>query len=398
MTVFGITPSGFNRKLLANILQDTQDRHRASFGAGIDVAIATELGQLDGNYASGLAEAWELLGQSYNAFNPEDAAGFTLDVLASLTGTTRDAAQPTKFTALSGLTVTLNAGTTLPAGSLFALPGRPDLQFSIDAAVTNSGGSPASLPATATCTQTGPIAASSGTYVIATAVSGWTAVQASSAAVTGRDVANDIELRQKRANELALRGGSTVDAIKADLLDTNAHPELAGIRSVSVLENTTDVPDANGVPGHSFEVLIDDGDTPSVANNAIAQAIWDSRPAGIPSSGSSSGTAIDKTGTAQTVKFSRVTLRPIYISATLTRGPSYVGDAAVKAALVQAGSTLLMGQPVVALALQAVPLAQGATDVPTYAQGFAPSPTLDVNLTVGVRERATFDASRIVLT
>jgi len=401
MTDFGLTSAGFNRKQLQDILKSIQDRHRATFGEGIDVAIATELGQLDGNFASELAECWEVLEVGVNGFDPEKAADYLLTVLASLTGTIRRAAKASKFTALHPLTVNLNAGSTFPADSLIYPAGRPDITFSIDADVHNAGGSPADFPALATCTQTGPILiVASTTWVIQTPASGVNSVTNADDCVVGRDVDTDTQLRQRRQDELALRGGSTIRAIRADLLDIENHPELTGINSVFVLENTSSVPDANALPPKSFEVLIDDGDTPTVANNDVAQAIFDSKPAGIDSVGGTSGTAIDENLDNQTEFFTRVTPKPVYIDLTLTTGEGFPGDGAaqVKAAIVALGIKYKIHQDVVALALRAAALTvSGVIDVPAFTLGFSPSPGGTANLSIGVRERAKFDSTLITV-
>ncbi len=68
------------------------------------------------------------------------------------------------------------------------------------------------------------------------------------------------------------------------------------------------------------------------------------------------------------------------------------------AAILAKGDELGVGDDVVALVIRAAALSiSGVLDVPTFAIGFAPSPTLDANLTVGVRARAAFDATRVSL-
>jgi hypothetical protein len=236
---------------------------------------------------------------------------------------------------------------------------------------------------------------------IVTPVTGWTLAFIDGDAVTGRDADTDVQLRQRRADELSLRGGSTVSAIKADLLDFANHPELAGINSIQILENTGSVVDANGLPGHSFEVVVDDfaqdGVTHQVGSpNSIAQSIWDSKPAGIATSGSTIALAIDDTGTGQNVRFSYVTPKPIHMSMDLARGPKYAGDAAVKAAIIARGSQLVGGDDVIAIVFQSIPLSLGVIDSENYLHGFV-APTSAFNLTIGVRERATFSSANISL-
>ena len=396
MTDYGVTPQGFNKKTLEILLSDIAAAQRATFGEAFDTSTSTPQGQLNGTFASALAEAWELLEAAYHGFDPDAAADYLLTVLAGLTGTERRPAAPSTV----ALTLNLNAGATVNAGALIAHASRPDIVFELDAPVTNGGGSPASFPGTATCTRTGPVPALAGSLtVIVNAVSGWNTVTNPTDAVEGRDVDNDILLRQRREAQLALRGGSTAAAIRADLLDVASEPALATVRDVSVLENTTDSV-VSGAPPHSIEVLIDDGDTPSVDDDLIAQIIFDGKAAGIATYGAESGTATDENGDTHTINFSRAELKPVYIDVALTTTDAFPVDGAaqVKQALIDAGANYRIGDLVIALHLRAAALSvAGVIDVPTFELGFSASPSGTANLDPGLRARATFDSTNITI-
>lgn len=395
---YGVTDAGFVPKTQAQILADLQAAQSAApeIGPTQDFSATSPLGQLNGTLSADLAELWELAEAVYASQDPDAATGEALIALCALTGTVARAATATTV----GVTLTLAAGTTVPAAARMSVDGRPDIVFELDADVTNGGGSPADFPGTATCTETGPIAVNAGTLtVIDSVTSGWTYVTNALDGAPGRNADDPITLRQRRSDELALRGGSTAGAIKADILDTAAHPELDGIRQVVVFNNRSSVTDANGVPARSFEVVIDDGVSPSVADNAIAQAIFDSAPAGSGIFGSASGIATDVDGNTTTVPFSRYTPRAIYLSFTLTTNAHYPGDgdAQVKAALAAAGGELTIGDDVIALALRAACFSvSGVVDVPTFFLDFTATPVLAANLVIGARERAVFDTSRMV--
>lgn len=394
--VFGITPQGFVIKRLEDILQGIGDKQRAAFGALLDTATETELGQLNGTFASGLSECWELLEACYHGFDPDAAADYLLTVLAALTGTERRAAKASEVV----LTLNLDDGVTVPAGSLVAHSARPDIVFQTLADVTNISGITDDFDVDAQCTQTGPTVAGSGTLtVIVNAIGGWNSVTNAEDADVGRHIDNDIILRQRREDQLALRGGSTVSAIKADLLDVSANSELEDMRNVSVLENTTD-DTVDGLPPHSFEVLIDDGDTPTIDNDLIAQIIWDGKPAGIATTGGESGVAVDDNGDAHIVYFSRVELRPVYIDLALTTTDDFPvgGEDLVKEAIVAAGAEYGISDLVIALSLRATALTiTGVTDVPTFELDFTASPSATTNLNPGVRARATFSTTNITI-
>ena len=402
MTDYGVTPQGFNKKPLEAILKDIGDAQKNAFGAAFDTDDSTAQGQLNGTFSSALSEAWELLEVAFHGFDPAAAADYLLTVLASLTGTTRRAAKASTVT----LTLNLNAGATVNAGALVSRAGRPDVVFETLATATNSGGAPADIAVAAQCTQTGPVAAPAGSLtVIVNSVSGWNTVTNAADAALGRNVDNDIILRQRREQQLALRGGSTVAAIKADLLDADSVPALSDMRAVTVLENTSDSVVA-GMPPHSVEAIIDDGDTPTISNDVIAQVIWDSKPGGIATTGGASGTAVDANGDPQTVNFSRVTLMPVYVVLSLTKTSDYpvTGDTLVKEAIAAAGAQYDISDIVIALSLRASALAietggvTGVTDVPAFTLGFAPAPSGTSNLDPGLRGRATFSTTNITIT
>ena len=393
---FGITPEGFNIKRLEDILQGIGDKQRAAFGALLDTGTETELGQLNGTFASGLSECWELLEACYHGFDPDAAADYLLTVLAGLTGTERRPAKASTAT----LTLNLDDGTTVPTGSLVSHSARPDIVFQTLADVENTSGITDDFDVAAEATVTGAIVAGAGTLtVIVNAIGGWNSVTNAEDAVVGRDVDNDILLRQRREDQLALRGGSTIAAIKADLLDVSSNTELADMRDVEVLENTTD-DNVDTLPPHSFETLIDDGDTPSIDNDTIAQIIWDGKPAGIATTGSESGTAVDENGDTHEVFFSRVELKPVFIDLALTTTDDFPigGEDLVKEAIVAAGAEYAIGDLVIALALRASVLSvTGITDVPTFELGFSASPSGTANLDPGIRARATFSTTNITI-
>ncbi len=394
---FGLLPTGFNLKRLPDILLALETAQHAApeIGPNQDTSSLSPLGQLNGTVGSELAEVWELGQEAIACSDPNAATDYALTALSSLTGTPRRAATAS----VVGVQLNLDAGVTVPAGSLVAVFGREDILFALNADVANSGGSPANFDTFATCTQTGPIAANAGTLTqIVNAVGGWNSVTNGSDAIRGRVVDNDETLRQRREDQLALRGGSTLRAIKADLLDVENHPELEGILDVDILENTGDVVDGNGLTPHSFECVIDDGVIPAVDDDDIAQAIFETKPAGIATNGGESGTATDENGDDHAVLFSRATLKDVYVDLTLTLGTNYPadGDDQVLAAIVAKGSELGVGDDVVALQIRAAALSvTGVLDVPTFAIGYSPGPTLNANLVVGTRERAIFDTANI---
>lgn len=87
---------------------------------------------------------------------------------------------------------------------------------------------------------------------------------------------------------------------------------------VSLVENPEPEPDSSGIPGHNIAVFIPDTYS-EIADDDIAQAIWNCKPAGIKAYGTESGTAVDAARITHTVNFFRVTGGdPFYMRLTVT--------------------------------------------------------------------------------
>lgn len=407
-TPYGVQAEGFVTKTLAQIQADIVERLVASpaVGPSQDYTSKDPLGQIIGAHASELAEVWELGYMIHTSGDPEGALDVPLDQLLSLTGSERLGAAPSRVT---GAILNLDAGTDVPAGSLVSVDGRPDIQFAllVDVAGDPTDTTNVSLdvngdPIVFECTEDGPIAVNAGTLtVIDSGVSGWNSVTNPDDAEIGRFVATNVEFRQRWADERARAGSTTVGAIRAALLDTDTTPEFETIEKVLVLQNKTDRRDANGLPPHSYEAIIDDGPTPTVDDDLIAQVLWDrGGAAGIDSYGAETGTATDSEGDDQAMHFSRVTRREIWIEVTITRGARYPTNGAekIKAAMAAAGNDYDVSDDVIAefIKFQAFSVA-GVADIPSFAIGLAAGPTTDDNIPMGYRERATFSTARITV-
>jgi uncharacterized phage protein gp47/JayE len=275
-----------------------------------------------------------------------------------------------------------------------SVAGQPANRWVLQADVKNTGGSAAAFPATFWSETAGPFAANATTLtVIETPVLGWNSVTNTADAFQGLAADTDASLKTKRSEEITTNGSGTLHAIRAAVLD------VIGIvpGAVTVFENTSVITDANGLPGKSFRVVFWDGPGQSASNAAIAQAIWNNRPAGIPSFGASSGTAIDAEGNPQTVNFDRATQVPIYLALTTTPASLTTQQTIdVKAAL--AAYAPALGQSVIAVALASRALGVGGvTDVPVFQLGTLPSPTGTSNIPISPLAIATLSTTNMVI-
>ncbi len=381
----GVTEFGFDRKTQEELQVELEESLKAAF-TGLNVKVGA-IQQIAGIISDRLGLIWEALEDVYGAFYPSSATGASLENTSLLSGTRRLGATKSTVTG----TVNLDAGTTLPIGSIAAVDGNPDARFVTTEEVTNAGPSAADVTVETEAETAGAVAANAGSLTVkVSAVSGWNTITNPLDADIGTEIELDPALRLRRAQDVASPGGSSPDALLADLLD------LDDVTEVTVFSNRTDFTDGDGVPPHSFEALVRGGD-----DAVIFQEIWDEHPTGIESFGSTSGSAVDKKGKTQSVAFSRPTEREVFLIIALDRTNDYPldGNELVKTAVAQFGSSTYKTGSDVVLSKLNVPICSvaGVQDITEIKAGFSASPTGTVNLVLAARELALLDTSRIVV-
>jgi uncharacterized phage protein gp47/JayE len=445
MPTYGLTPTGFVPKTLDIIRGELAAALQSSFGGSIDVGDQSLLGQLIGILAEREAALWDLA-QAVNASqDPAQATGASLDALAALTGTFRVAAAPS----LATLTLTGAPGTVVASGSqvktastgaVFATTSSatiatlaawaPSTAYAagdrrtnasrsyqcITAGTSAASGGPTTtaaditdgtvhwkylgegtgaVDAPAASVNTGPVVGVSGDITqIQTPVGGWQTVRNLADATLGADEMSDESLRQLRTVELASSGVATQNAIRAELLLVN------GVTSATVFVNNADIANADGMPPHSVEALVQAPPGAEV-DQAILNALFNSVAAGIAFQGTTTGTVIDSQGTPQTVKFSRPGVVTVHVDITLIKDATVYppnGDDLVKQAIVSFGQSQPTGKDAVASGIGARAFSvPGVLDVTSTKIGTSPNPTGSATIAISTRQLAGFDTSRITV-
>lgn len=380
---YGVQPTGFIVKPLADIKAELEENFRATFGDEIDVSAQSVFGMLIGIFAFLLSEVWLLGGAIYSAMYPDSATGVQQDNIAAITGTAR------KPPTLSKATVTAfgSAGTALAAGRVISVNGTGiKFETTIDATIGDTG--QVDIPVQAQ--QSGPKTAPAGTLtVVETPVAGWDTVTNALDAEPGTDLEADVVLRIRREQELRSQGNAAHEAIRQKLL------LVSGVTNCIVFENETDTTDADGIGPHGIEVLVSGG-----TDAAIRAAIFAAKASGIKTYGTVSGTVTDAEGNSHTIKFTRPTDTPVYVVINLTKNGDWPSDGVsqVQAAVVLKGDNRTVGDDVITSSLYApVFSVSGVVDVTDLFVGFAPAPGSSTNLTIAPREIANFDTSRITV-
>lgn len=388
MSSFGVTDTGFNPKLIGDILDDIETQQRADWGADINLGGEGAIGQNNATFAAGLAEAWEVLNAVYRSIYPDSASGEALDNVCAITGVTRLPATRSTVT----LECTGTVGTPLAAGRVISVDVTGERFVSQESATIGGGGT---VDVLFQAENYGEIALNTGqSLTIETPVVGWSSVAANADAELGEDIETDAALRLRRADLLTVQGTATIEAIRADVLAVD------DVEAVYVFENVSLVTDSRNLPPKSIEVLAQGGDDADVA-----QAIFDSKAAGIETYGHSPNdvteTVTDSMGIDHDINFTRPDETPVYIRADVTYNPATYpsdGDDQIKAALAALGDTLELGQTVVFERFQAEVFAvSGVVDCPLFRIDTVSPPTGTSNITFDIRELATFDTGDITV-
>lgn len=383
---FGVTANGFVLKTLQDIIADMEAEAKVQFGNDVDLTSTSPLKKFIQVIAAEQARLWQVLETVYYSGYLDFAVGQSLDNLVTLLGFVRRAAiKATGQVTFYGLD-----GTQIPANTEIQTSGDSPIVFVTDSPVTISGGS-------ATVNITAKVAGSNGNVaantitVLTNPIAGVTSVTNQSATTGGRDAESDEEFRNRVKQSLSSAGAATLDAIRAGVL------QVTGVTSVNVEENdtTTDYTGTGGLPPKSFRVLVLGG-----ANDDIAQAIFDNKPAGIQSYGSQSGTAYDDAGNSYTMYFERATEVAIYVNVTLTKDSTFPqdGNKQVETAIISyIGGVDADGNEHIGLGIgedviynevvAAVMSVQGVVDAVVYIDTSSP-PTGTSNITISSTQKA----------
>lgn len=390
----GFSSTGLVKKTVEECRAEIAAEMLAKISATLDLSADQPMGQAVAIFSQREAILWEVLETLANGIDPDAAEGSLLDVVCAITGTIRKLAKKSKVS----VNCNVNDGATFTAGQIMLnVTGQPDARFVNTSAVGPF--SPAGVYAIDfESVEYGPIVANAATLTTITSpVSGLNSATNPKDATLGNERETDADLRARRVEEIAARGASTVDAIRADLLN------VAGVKQAFVFENVTLTTDADGLPGKAFEAVVFDGTTPEALDADIAQPVWDSHPSGAEMHGNTTANAVDATGTTRAVGFSRATVVAVYLDFVDVEvdpeefpadGEQLIKDAVAAYALKKQN----LGVDVIAVGMKAAAMTvPGVIDVPTLKLGAAPSPTGTSNVPISGRQIAFLDTSNMAV-
>ncbi|WP_301691693.1 baseplate J/gp47 family protein [Klebsiella pneumoniae] len=265
----------------------------------------------------------------YRSFSPATALGDALTSNVKINGITRRAATNSTV----DLLLTGTVGTTITNGSV---RDTNSVVWNLPATVVI--GSDGTVVATATCANSGAVAAVAGSVNgINTPTRGWASVTNPLAATVGVAAETDAALRVRQSQSVALASLTPFDAVDGAIAN------VEGVTRHKLFENDQEVTDSNGLPPHSISAIVEGGDA-----TEIASTIRSVKGQGVSTYGTTSVVVTDKYGNPYTIRFSRPVDVPIYVSITLkalTGYSSQVGDE-IKAAVAAYINSLAIGDSV----------------------------------------------------
>lgn len=340
----GIQPDDgtFDRKTFDEIEADILDTARAELGQNADLSQGSPLKQLVDIEIFESEHFWEVMEGVYYAAYYEDAWGEQLDKVLSLAsmdriprrGATGEVSFSTKIAPASD--VTIPQGTrvsTKPTEDRPAIPFKTTKPATLEAGDDEVVGVPIkALEPWETDLSTEWLGkqtnvAAETIRVINTPVPAVDSVTnpyptgASSAHfnyISGRDRETDAEFRQRYEESLGEAGSASLDAIRASIR------QLPDVDAVYMEENTSmvDKTGSGGLPPKSVRPTV----LHSGSRNEIAEAIVQTRAAGIESYGEVSGVATTSDGVLRTEHFDEADDVVIYVEANVEHDDSYPDD------------------------------------------------------------------------
>lgn len=383
-----VTAQGISAPDYQTILDTLTSYYQQIYGSDVYLDPDSKDGQAVALQALAIHDANNTAISVYNSYSPSTAFGAGLASNVKINGIARKGATNSTV----DLLLTGTAGTIITNGSakdannvIWNLPA--SVSIGVDGTVT----------VTATCANTGAVAALAGTITsINTPTRGWTSVTNPTAATVGVSVEQDDELRVRQSQSVALPSLTPFDAVDGALAN------ISGVTRHKLYENDTGSTDSNGLPEHSISAIVDGGDV-----TEIAQTIRGKKGQGVATFGKTSITVPDKYGNPHIINFSRSTDVPVYVSIELkvfTGYTSQIGDQ-IKQAVADYINSLTIGDSVLLSRIYSpanLGVVSGGNakyyDITELLIGKSSDSVAAANITIAYDESASCSAANILIT
>ncbi len=384
---YGLTPEGFIAKTPADIFEEIASDQTRDIGPLWNARGLGLPGVVNSIVATQLGAAWSAIAQVASQFDRANAEGAALESIGDITGTRR---LPKRRTVVQA-TCVMEPGTSVDVGQMLAhIAGHPEYRYRNSFAFIVPSTGLAGITVQFESEEFGPIPAPATflSFRIAPVMPEWFSVVNPTDGVPGSLAESDADFKLRQELELANAGSATNPAMFAALSN------VANVVSVAVIGNDTDAA-VDTVPPHSMECVVEGGDS-----NDIATAIFNTKAAGDGTSGTTNVVVNAPDGLQYVVHFTRPTGLPIYLNLTVQVTSEFPGVAALKSAIAEWANRIhSAGFHVVPSRIGAKAFeTPGVWNVTNATAGLSGLSTSTAVIPVGVRQRATFDPTRIAVT
>lgn len=308
--ICSISEAGIYKPDFATVLAYFVAGFQGIYGADTYLGSDSQDGELVGFLATVLDDCNAEALNTYNSFSPTTAQGAGLSSNVKINNLKRGVPSYSVAT----LTLVGTYSTVISNGVVQDVNGNNWTISPTSVVIPYSG----TIDVSATCQQIGAIAAPPGTITkIFTQTLGWQSVTNASAATPGAPVELDGSLRIRQSQSAAIPSQTGMGGLVGAVL------AVTGVTSVTPYENETGVTDANGLPPHSYTLVIDGGTMIDIATAMLMKKMIGATPYG-----TTSQTLNDPNGIPRTMKWFVASLVPITMTITLTPGLGYTADVA----------------------------------------------------------------------
>lgn len=306
-----VTAEGISAPDYQTILDTLTSYFQQIYGSDAYLEPDSKDGQMVALVALAIHDANNTAISVYNCFSPATGYGAALTSNVKINGIARRGATNSTV----DLVLTGTAGTSITNGTV---KDTNNVIWRLPASVTIGVGG--TVTVTATCSNSGAVAALAGTITtINTPTRGWASVTNPAAAIVGAPAETDAELRIRQGQSVALPSLTPFEGVDGAIAN------VAGVTRHKLYENDTGATDSNGLPPHSISAIVDGGDV-----TEIAQTIRGNKGQGTATYGTISVTVPDTYGNPHVISFSRSTDVPIYGHITLKAFTGYTSQIGVQ--------------------------------------------------------------------
>ena len=326
----GLDKKGFRRKQYAEIEEDMFIRARNLFGEDINLSVRSPVGIFLRVIAWSIGLLWQLAEQVYNQGYLRKAEGVSLDYLVELANIKRHQAAKSQ----GEIKIHGQPDKLIKAGFLVSTAGGIQYRTLHDKTIGSEGYVMVAIEAVE-YGETGNVDKGLINKIF-NPETGITKVENPVETHSGRNIESDYELRTRYELSFANGGSATVDAIRAKVLS------IPSVKSTIVLENKT-MEIVNSIPPKAIMVVVQGG-----TDKAVAQAILDTKPAGIDTAGDVVQNIPDAAGLPKEIRFQRAKKVTIYVKITATKSrESNLDEDVIRQAIASYFNGLKMGDDIV---------------------------------------------------